>query len=415
MEYTKKTTGVISLSVYEQILTGLDDLPVEQDNAVRRVWIERLALTAFRNYQEVSLDLDMRPVVLTGSNGAGKTNLLEAVSLFAPGRGLRRAAFADLLCFSADLPWAISAQISTPHGCISVGTGPNPQAVDSERSGRLVRIDGEPVKGAGVLSEYFHVSWLTPAMDGLFTGPASERRRFLDRLIVSFDPEYRKRINHFERAMRQRNRLLDMGDLRTSLFDGLEMQMAEVGVAIAAARLEAVEQLSVTIARGREQASLSHFPWASLAVEGTLEKLLDSMAAVEVEDEYRQLLVDGRERDRAARRTLEGPHRSDLIVAHGPKDMQARHCSTGEQKALLVRLILAHAELAKHMHDGYAPILLLDEIAAHLDEIRRAALIEEILRLNVQAWMTGTEREMFAAFGERAHFFTVEKGCILAV
>jgi len=244
-------------------------------------------------------------------------------------------------------------------------------------------------------------------MDGLFTGPGSERRRFLDRLILSHDPSYRTHTGHFERAMRQRNRLLEDGVFEEARFEGLERIMAEAGVAISAARAEAVARLKATIDARRARAPESPFPWADLTLQGMLENDLGRRPAVEVEDNYVEALRSGRERDRAAGRALEGPHRSDLIVAHGPKGMAAHISSTGEQKALLVGVVLAHAELVKQRHSAVAPILLLDEITAHLDECRRAALYEEIVRLGSQAWMTGTDESAFAAVANDAQFIAI--------
>jgi DNA replication and repair protein RecF len=275
-----------------------------------------------------------------------------------------------------------------------------------------VRIDGESRSGSGALAGAIDVLWLIPAMDGLFTGPAGERRRFLDRLIPSFDPGYRTRLGQFDRAMQHRNRLLAEGVRDDARFAGLERIMAETGVAIAAARAAAVADLAATIAARRDAAPTSPFPWAGLAIAGTLEADLAARPAVDVEDVYAASLRAMRERDRAAGRTLDGPHRSDLIVGHGPKSMPAAVCSTGEQKALLIGLVLAHADHIRRHRDGRTPILLLDEIAAHLDPLRRAALFDEIVALGGQTWMTGTDSEGFSALAGRAQFHRVEEGRI---
>ncbi|MGE5512435.1 MAG: DNA replication/repair protein RecF [Bacteroidota bacterium] len=370
------------------------------------MWIERLALTDFRNHRSLDLRLDRRPVVLTGANGAGKTNILEAVSLLAPGQGLRRAPYPEIARTEGNGAWAVAASVHTPDGRLEVGTGISPSAA-SDRSGRIVRINGEDQTGSGALADLLEVVWLTPSMDGLFTGPASERRRFLDRLILCFDPGYRVRVGHFERAMRQRNRLLEDGVVEHARFEGLEKIMAEAGVAVAAARAEAVAGLRAMIEERRVRSAQSSFPWAEIGLEGALERDLAHRAAIDVEDAYIEVLRAGRERDRAAGRTLEGPHRSDFVVMHGPKSMPAHVCSTGEQKALLVGLVLAHAELVKQRRAGVAPILLLDEIAAHLDERRRAGLFAELVELGSQAWMTGTDRQPFAALLNDAQFVPV--------
>lgn len=375
-------------------------------SAGARVWVERLTLTDFRNHARLSHTFDARPVVLTGPNGAGKTNLIEAISLLAPGQGLRRAPYPEIARRGADA-WAVAARVHTPIGPVDIGTGLTGASTASNRAGRTVRIDGEAQSGSGILAEYVEMVWLTPAMDGLFTGAGGDRRRFLDRMILCFDPGYRTRVNHFERAMAQRNRLLEEGVRDNARLEGLEIVMAETGVAMAAARAQTVAALVTMIEARRDRTTASAFPWAKLELEGELEAALAVRAAVEVEDAYARTLASVRERDRAAGRALDGPHRSDLVVGHGPKDAPARQCSTGEQKALLVGLILAHAELMAERRRGAAPILLLDEIAAHLDAARRAALFDEIIAIGTQAWMTGTDLEAFSALGERAQRLTL--------
>jgi DNA replication and repair protein RecF len=263
-----------------------------------------------------------------------------------------------------------------------------------------------------VLADYLEIVWVTPAMDGLFTGPASERRRFLDRLNLCFDHGYRTIAGRFERAMTSRNRLLADGVRDNAQLSGFEQVMAETGVAVAAARLEAVAAMAQIVETRRTRNPESAFPWSVLRLEGSIEGSLQRLSAIEAEDLYAQTLSETRERDRAASRTLDGPHRSDLVVEHGPKGLAARHCSTGEQKALLLGLVLAHAELLTERQEGAAPILLLDEITAHLDSDRRAALFEEILRLGAQAWMTGTDANAFDALSQRARFWRVEEGKI---
>ena len=379
---------------------------MESPGASARVWVERLTLTDFRNHARLSQTFDARPVVLTGPNGAGKTNLIEAISLLAPGQGLRRAPYPEIARRGADA-WAVAARVHTPIGPVDIGTGLTGASTASNRTGRTVRIDGEPQSGSGVLADYVEMVWLTPAMDGLFTGAGGDRRRFLDRMILCFDPGYRTRVNHFERAMAQRNRLLEEGVRENARLEGLEIVMAETGVAMAAARAQTVAALATMIEARRDRATASAFPWAKLELEGALEAALAERPAVEVEDAYARTLANVRERDRGAGRALDGPHRSDLVVGHGPKDAPARQCSTGEQKALLVGLILAHAELMAERRQGAAPILLLDEIAAHLDAARRAALFDEIVTIGTQAWMTGTDSEAFSALGERAQRLTL--------
>ena len=368
----------------------------------RGQWVERLQLTDFRSYSALDLKPGEGLVVLTGANGAGKTNLLEAVSLLAPGQGLRRATYADVARAGTEGTWTVSALVHDGGQTIRIGTSAGPGG------GRVVRIDGEN-RAPAALAEHIEVLWLTPAMDGLFTGPASDRRRFLDKLIAGFDPQYRTRSGHFERAMRQRNKALEDG-APGRLLDGLERQMAEMGTAIAAARREALAELAVTIADRRAKNPDTPFPWAELRLEGRLEDDLATRPALDVEDAYARMLADMRPRDRAAGRTLEGPHLSDFVVTHGPKAMPARLSSTGEQKALLVNLVLGHAALLKRRRRGIAPVLLLDEIAAHLDAARRSALFAELAQTGSQAWLTGTDQEPFAALKNHANFLVIEDG-----
>ncbi|MEQ8822889.1 MAG: DNA replication/repair protein RecF [Filomicrobium sp.] len=380
------------------------------------MWVERLSLTSFRSYPAISIAPGNQCVVLVGANGAGKTNLLEAVSLLVPGQGLRRAAYADIARMGGDGAWAVAAKVHTRHGLVDIGTGQlAPQPGVRAPTGRLVRLDGNPQGGSGVLAEYLEAVWLTPAMDGLFTGPAAERRRFLDRLVLCFDPGFRTLASRFERAMQNRNKLLSEGIRDDAQLRGVEMVMAEAGAAVAAARYATVAKLAAVIKSRTERAPDSPFPWSEIRIDGTLENELGNSAAIDVEDAYAQRLAASRERDRAAGRTLEGPHRSDLIAHHGPKQMPARLSSTGEQKALLIGLILAEAELIAARHSGAGPLILLDEITAHLDEHRRAALFDEILRLGGQAWMTGTDRDAFAALTGRAAFFEVSGAQVMAL
>lgn len=377
-----------------------------------RSWIETLSLTQFRNYEHLKLSCEPTPIVLVGANGAGKTNLLEAISLLSPGQGLRRATTAEFARFNGDGSWAISANVHGVSGEMHIGTGISVGPQAGENSRRKVRIDGQTASSTNQLGQYLQILWLTPAMDGLFTGPASERRRFLDRLMLAFNPESRKQWTAFERAMRQRNKLFELETPFSSHFEGLEIQMAELGTALAASRLETIERLRGVI--NDNITADSAFPHATLAIEGTLENALETMAAVDVEDHYRQILAANRARDKAAKRALEGPHRSDLLVGHGPKGMPAQYCSTGEQKALLTGLVLAQARLVHDKAGGFAPLLLLDEIAAHFDEKRRHALFDEIIALKAQAWMTGVDRDSFNYFGETVQIFQVEGAEIVA-
>ncbi|MBB4009589.1 DNA replication/repair protein RecF [Allorhizobium taibaishanense] len=367
-----------------------------------KTFINRLQLTDFRNYAAASLRLDGRHVVLTGRNGSGKTNLMEAVSFLSPGRGLRRAVLSDVARAGAENGFSIFASVEGMAGEADLGTG---SEIQEETAVRRLRINGSPVRSVDELTDHLRVLWLTPAMDGLFTGASSERRRFLDRLVLSIDPQHGRRASDFERAMRSRNKLLSDGRFDASWLSGIEQQMAALGIAMALARQEMMRLLATLIEQRRDPGS---FPGADLMLSGFLDDEAGA-AAIDLEDRYRDLLAQSRGRDAAAGRTLEGPHRSDLLVRHREKDMEAERCSTGEQKALLIGLVLAHAELVATM-TGFAPILLLDEIAAHLDQGRRAALFDRIDVLGGQAFMTGTDTHMFESLGERAQFVTVDDG-----
>jgi DNA replication and repair protein RecF len=366
--------------------------------------LSRLKLTDFRNYAEATLPLDGRHVVLTGENGAGKTNLLEAVSFLSPGRGLRRAVLSDVTRVGAAGGFAIFADVDGMDGEVSIGTGIEPG--EGESVTRKLRINGTPAKSTEELTDHLSVLWLTPAMDGLFTGASSDRRRFLDRLVLSLDPAHGRRASDFERAMRSRNRLLSEGRFDPSWLSAIEAQMAGLGIAMAAARQEMLGLLRTLSSNSGQMP----FPTPVLTLEGFMDGAMDRPAA-DLEEDYLDMLRNGRGRDAAAGRTLDGPHRSDLLVRHREKDMEAERCSTGEQKALLIGLVLAHARLTADM-TGYAPILLLDEIAAHLDEGRRAALFDLVHGLGGQSFMTGTDRAMFSALADRAQFFTVAHGGI---
>lgn len=369
--------------------------------------LTRLTLTNFRNYAALSLELRPGAVVFTGDNGAGKTNLLEAISFLTPGRGLRRAPYDDVAREGGDGGFALHARLDGPSGEVEIGTGVAGAEAAGE-GGRRVRINGAAARSAEDMLEWLRVIWLTPAMDALFTGPAGDRRRFLDRLVLAIDASHGQRALDYEKAMRGRNRLLSEGSRDGAWFEAIETQMAETGVAIAAARSEMVRLLSAMIERLPGDGP---FPQADIGLAGELEAEIGSMPAVDLEEKFRRALASGRERDRAAGRTLDGPHRSDLVVRHRPKAMPAELCSTGEQKALLVGLVLSHARLTGEM-SGLTPILLLDEIAAHLDAGRRAALFSILEELNCQAFMTGTDAALFSSLSGRAQFLTVDHGAV---
>ncbi|MCW4115813.1 DNA replication/repair protein RecF [Aurantimonas sp. MSK8Z-1] len=364
--------------------------------------ITRLRLADLRNYASLRIDFDAPFVVFTGANGAGKTNLLEAISLMTPGRGLRRAVQADIARAGGSGGFSIFAEVERDTETVALATLVRPDAPS-----RIVRIN-ETAASAEELLDHLRLVWLTPAMDGLFTGPAADRRRFLDRLVLALDPAHGRRAADYEKAMRGRNRLLDENRMDDAWLTGIEAQMAELGVAMALARAEVVGLLGALIDAGPEEAP---FPRAGLALSSGYGFDDLSGSAVELEDRAARHLREGRYGDRAAGRTLEGPHRADLAVSYIAKAMPAALSSTGEQKALLIGLILAHARLVASV-GGIVPVLLLDEIAAHLDPGRRAALFDIIEALGAQAFMTGTDASLFEALEGRAQRLTVSNGSL---
>lgn len=399
--------------------------------AAARFSVRRLTLNGFRCYRALRLTPDPRPVVLVGPNGAGKTNLLEALSYLSPGRGLRGAKLSAVAHraggagepaanepgdsashsaghsagHSAD-QWAVAADLMGPDGPVSLGSGwsdPGPDGTGRER--RAVKIDGAAAHAQSALAQHVGMVWLTPEMDRLFSDAPAGRRRFLDRLVYGLDPDHAARVQNYDSSRRERTRLLRAGGGEPSWLAALERNMAGHAVAIAAARLDFLARLANAL-RGAD----GPFPRPEIAVTGLIEEWLATMPALEAEERYQARLAADRRRDAEAG-SSEGVHRSDLAVRLGVGGMQAALGSTGEQKAALIALVLAHARLLASLRGG-VPILLLDEVVAHLDAARRAALFEEILALGAQAWMSGTDRTLFAPLGDAAQFYFVRNATI---
>lgn len=368
-------------------------------------WVSRLLLTRFRSYAEASLETGPEPVVLAGPNGAGKTNILEALSLLSPGRGLRSATYREMER-EGDLPgWAVAARLTGRTGQSDVGTGTNADARDR----RQLRIDGSPATNADLLATV-NVLWLTPAMDRLFVEGASSRRKFFDRMVLALYPDHAGHVARYEAAMRERGRLLaEERAADPAWLSALERKMAEHSVAVAAARRDALGALQRLIDANVERSDGGPFPHAVLALEGEVEARLATDKALDVEDWLVDTLARRRLQDQSAGRAGFGIHRTDLAVTHAPKSMAAGRCSTGEQKALLIGLILAQTRLVAEL-TGCWPLLLLDEIAAHLDGRRRDALFDILMSMGVQAWMTGTDSDVFAGLKGRAQLWTIEAG-----
>ena len=361
--------------------------------------LSRIRLSSFRNYTSAALDLDHRHVVLTGPNGAGKTNLLEAISVLSPGRGLRGASFEALQAQGSDTGWAVAATVETDDGPADIGTGGLPEG------GRRVRINGANARSIEAMSDYLRVLWLTPSMDGLFSGPAGDRRRFLDRLVTTLIPSHSAAVGDYEKAMRQRNRLLEEGG-DPAWLTAIERQMAELGASIHLARTDSLDHLQALIDQGLDDPG---FPAAHLALTPLFADSVEPHASAQLETALADAWQGGRALDRAAGRTISGPHRVDLDVTYRQKAMPAALGSTGEQKALLIGLILAHARLVR-LRTAITPFLLLDEIAAHLDPDRRRALFEALDGLGTQCFLSGTDPVLFEALGERAQRLTVHDG-----
>ncbi len=361
--------------------------------------IHRLTLTHFRNYRAASLQTRGDVVVLVGPNGAGKTNCIEAISFLSPGRGLRRATLDDVADNQGDGSWAVSAEVEGALGLATLGTGIDAPNSEAPATSRRCRIDREPVNSAAAFGDHLRMVWLTPSMDGLFLGAASERRRFFDRL---------SRVSALDRSLRSRNRLLEVRNYDDHWCDAIERETAELAVAVAATRGQTAVKLAAML-RARGEASV--FPSADIMLDGWMENALLNEPATAVEDRYREILRDSRARDAAAGRTLDGPHLTDLQVIYAPKGMPARDASTGEQKALLIGLVLAHASLVAEM-TGITPLLLLDEVVAHLDPSRRNALFDELKKLGAQVWMTGADPAAFTDIGAAGEVFDVDSGRI---
>lgn len=376
---------------------------------MHRLSVARLTLADFRNHAALDLELDARPVCLFGPNGAGKTNLIEALTVLSPGRGLRGATPMELARDGGGdrlQPWAVSARIALDDEQTVVGAGAERTPEGGVK--RIMRRDGRAAT-ATELADAARMTWLTPAMDRLWSGPAGDRRRFFDRLTLSRASEHGTAAAAYERAMRERQRLLSERVFDDTWLAGLEREMSAHGAAIAAARVETLHRLQDSIDARPDGA----FPKAVLALEGMLEERFERGGkSADVEEDFAEVLRDVRGRDAGAGRALDGPHRSDLKATHAAKNMPADQCSTGEQKALLLGLSLAQAR-ALAADPGAGPaLILMDEAAAHLDSVRRAALFDELLANPGQAWLTGTDASLFEAFGARAQSFEVREGTV---
>lgn len=383
--------------------------------------VTRLTLTDFRNYQFLRINAELAPIVISGENGSGKTNILEAISFLSPGRGMRGAKLGDIKRIVQNnfndeykpteistLNWAVSAEVQNGDDRIEIGTAVEKSAREFEDDEgrsferRIVKIDGNKINSQAELGKYISAIWLTPQMDRLFRGGSQPRRSFLDRLVYAFDMEHAKRTASFEHCYKEWYRLLKDGKQDNHWLSSLEESMASTGVAIAAARREQIARLNTFIEHEPDGA----FPSVRLELDGIIEKMLDKMPAIEVEDFYNSRLKSQR-KNIAYNDNIDGVNRTDFKVFYRKKAMPAELCSTGEQKSLLISIILAQSE-CQSLYKGFAPVLLLDEVVAHLDDGKREALLEKIRELKVQAWITSTDADLFKSMQNEAQFLEVK-------
>ena len=379
--------------------------------------VTRLTLTDFRNYAFLRMTPGLRPVIITGENGSGKTNILEAISFLTPGRGLRSARLADIKRFTPAVisedytpgngGWAVSAVVAKNGEEFEIGTAVEKNIKENEdetrvSDRRIVKINGQKGISQTELGQYVSAIWLTPQMDRLFRGGSQPRRSFLDRLVYAFDVEHAKRTANFEHLYKEWYQLLKSGNANDGWLSSLEENMAGTGVAIAAARRELIAKLNKFIEHEPDDV----FPNVMLELDGTIEQLLDTMPAIDVEDYYIQKLKSQR-RNVLYNDNVDGVNRTDFKVYYKKKRMPAELCSTGEQKSLLISIILAQTK-CQTLDKGFAPVLLLDEVVAHLDDLKREALLEKIRELGIQAWITSTDPKLFASLAEDAQFLTVK-------
>ena len=397
---------------------GESEINVNTTRQVDGPLIRKLTVSNFRNYSAASLEPSKQMVVLLGNNGAGKTNLLEAISMLSPGRGLRQAQLMQLNraktdainegnTIEAQRQWAVSVKVESNGLETIIGTGCETAASDGKSPKRLVKINGEIVKSQISLNDHLSVSWLTPQMDRLFVEGGSQRRRFIDRLVFAFDALHSKRVNQYNHALRERKKLLQSWTQDTSWLDAIENSLAEMGVAITVTRQDLIRRLSPIIGK-----NMGLFPSAIISMEGEVENWLENNSALEVEQRFKEELKKSRADGLSESNQTPGPHRSEFNCLHSSNKMEASFCSTGEQKALLVSIMLSHAILRKK-ECGSAPILLLDEISAHLDERRRSSLFELLENLESQIWMTGTESGAFSDILKTAEAYNISEGKIV--
>lgn len=403
----------------------MDNEALNLQNATKTVvksGVKCLTLTDFRNYAYLRLKTELSPIIVTGENGSGKTNILEAISFLTPGRGLRSARLADIKRISPCLiandyqplgntAWAVSSTVCTNDEEVNIGTGvesSTKEVEDDIRSfdRRIVKIDGQKISSQADLGRYISAIWLTPQMDRLFRGGSQPRRSFLDRLVYAFDTEHAKRTANFEHLYKEWFQLIKSGKTDGHWLASIEEEMAGIGVAIAAARREQIARLNTFIKHEPDDV----FPNVEISLEGTIEQMLDSKPALDVEDYYITSLQKQRQNVLYSE-NIDGVNRTDFKVLYKKKRMPAELCSTGEQKSLLISIILAQTK-CQTLDKGFPPVLLLDEVVAHLDDVKREALLEKIRDLKVQAWITSTDMSLFESMRDCAQFFEVRNNSV---
>ena len=383
------------MSVLSQSLSAPAALAIDNLHQQKRLWLSKLMVDNFRNYQKANLQLESSSVVLTGPNGAGKTNLLEAISLLAPGRGMRRARREHLPNVTTQSPhWAVAATLQSADGEVQIGSG---VTLNAANAGRLMRLEGQTVSQTEI-GGYISVSWLVPHMDSIFVDSPSARRRFLDRLVIAFDPAHIGRMARYEKALRQRSILLTEGQGDASWLQSLEAVLAETAVAVTAARQTLIRDLNQEAEKG-----WLGFPGVRLDLVGDTEQWLADMPALQVED---KLIAAAKTARLAGDTAMPGPHTSDLRAVHLASQTPAYLASTGQQKALLIAVVLAHAKLQERRL-GKSPLMLLDDVTAHLDANRRSALFEAVGLLGGQCWYSGSDEQQFDDLLGKAQFVSV--------
>jgi DNA replication and repair protein RecF len=369
--------------------------------------VEKLDLINFRNYSQISLKLEAKPIIITGPNGSGKTNILEAISFLSPGRGLRNAKLKDIDNKNTNLTWKVRCLIKSTIGRNLIETGRVQNNDSYKRDKRFIKIDDIIAKSASEISNIFSVIWLVPQLDQIFMGASSERRKFFDRMVYNFDPNHASHVIKYDYYMRERFKLLKTKQYDTQWLSIIEQHMAEMGVAIAAARMQSLAYIQHCISEAK-----TSFPKPHIYLTGEIETMIDKTPAIEIEEYFKEILSQNRQKDTETNQTNFGVHKSDMITIHDKKNLYANLCSTGEQKAMLVAITLAEAR-ARIKWRSSVPILLLDEVMAHLDERRRTSLFDEILHMKAQCWITGTDDNMFQYLNKNAQYLHIKNGAFI--